>query len=256
MAKNEEKAHALLNRYVSLKKEMKSRSKEKRPLYSWEVSNLQECDRWRNQIIKDLTKKITAIQNPQIGELRIRTLNDEINKLLREKAHWEDRIKELGGPDWKKLNPKAFDAEGFQLPGSEYSYWGAAKDLPGVRDLYAKDKPNAPKRARVELYKHADYEYFYDEIDSNEELLEIERQIEEKRREGLVDKSKDQVGSEEDREVLRFRELHMPIDLNSTIGITECIDSEKRKELEAIVLERKKDQIIKRFGLDSIQFST
>lgn len=35
-----------------------------------------------------------------LGEFRIRDLNDEINKLLREKRHWEDRIKELGGPDY------------------------------------------------------------------------------------------------------------------------------------------------------------
>ena len=35
-----------------------------------------------------------------LGEFRIRDLNDEINKLLREKRHWEERIKELGGPDY------------------------------------------------------------------------------------------------------------------------------------------------------------
>ena len=35
-----------------------------------------------------------------LGEFRIRDLNDEINKLLREKRHWEDRIKDLGGPDY------------------------------------------------------------------------------------------------------------------------------------------------------------
>lgn len=35
-----------------------------------------------------------------LGEFRIRDLNDEINKLLREKGHWEYRIKELGGPDY------------------------------------------------------------------------------------------------------------------------------------------------------------
>ena len=34
-----------------------------------------------------------------LGEFRIRDLNDEINKLLREKRHWEERILELGGPD-------------------------------------------------------------------------------------------------------------------------------------------------------------
>ena len=35
-----------------------------------------------------------------LGEFRIRDLNDEINKLIREKHHWQDRIKELGGPDY------------------------------------------------------------------------------------------------------------------------------------------------------------
>ena len=35
-----------------------------------------------------------------LGEFRIRDLNDEINKLLREKRHWEERIIELGGPDY------------------------------------------------------------------------------------------------------------------------------------------------------------
>jgi len=40
-----------------------------------------------------------------LGEFKIRDLNDEINKLLREKGHWQDRIKELGGPDyWVRLH--------------------------------------------------------------------------------------------------------------------------------------------------------
>jgi pre-mRNA-splicing factor ISY1 len=34
-----------------------------------------------------------------IGEHKIRDINDEINKLLREKGHWEKQILKLGGPD-------------------------------------------------------------------------------------------------------------------------------------------------------------
>lgn len=41
-----------------------------------------------------------------LGEFRIRDLNDDINKLLREKRHWEDRILELGGPDYKVMAKK------------------------------------------------------------------------------------------------------------------------------------------------------
>ena len=36
-----------------------------------------------------------------LGEFKLRDLNDEINKLLREKIHWEERITELGGPDYR-----------------------------------------------------------------------------------------------------------------------------------------------------------
>lgn len=45
--------------------------------------------------------KVTQIQNAGLGEHRIRDLNDQINKLLKEKKHWEIRIKELGGTDIK-----------------------------------------------------------------------------------------------------------------------------------------------------------
>ena len=38
-----------------------------------------------------------------LGESRIRDLNDEINKLFREKGHWERRIKELGGANYHSV---------------------------------------------------------------------------------------------------------------------------------------------------------
>jgi len=159
--RNEEKAHAMLNRWVAMKKELNTRTKDKRPYLSSECNNLQECERWRGQIIKEITKKVADIQNASLGEYKLRELNDEINKLFREKGHWEDRIKELGGPDYKKIAPRAIDAQGFELPGSGgYKYWGAAKDLPGVRELFAKDVPNAPKKSRLDLYKNINFQYY------------------------------------------------------------------------------------------------
>ena len=177
MARNEEKAHAMLNRWVAMKKDLNSRSKDKRPGYSKECNNLQECERWRQQIIKEITKKVANIQNASLGEYKIRELNDEINKLFREKGHWEDRIKELGGPDHKKLAPKVIDSQGYEIAGTGgYKYWGAAKDLPGVRELFAKEVPNAPRKSRNELYKNINFEYygFKDEDDGNILLFEKE----------------------------------------------------------------------------------
>ena len=52
-------------------------------------------------MIRDLVKKVSDIQNASLGEHRIRDLNDEINNLLKEKSKWEDRTRELGGPDYK-----------------------------------------------------------------------------------------------------------------------------------------------------------
>ena len=62
-------------------------------------------------------------------------MNDEINKLIREKGHWERRIVELGGPDYQKSAPQITDSRGFviqQGTGAGYKYFGAAKNLPGM----------------------------------------------------------------------------------------------------------------------------
>ena len=47
-------------------------------------------------------------------------MNDEINKLLREKGHWESRIVELGGPDFGRVGPKMMDMDGQEAPGNRY----------------------------------------------------------------------------------------------------------------------------------------
>lgn len=62
-------------------------------------------------------------------------------------------------------------------PGTgDYFYFGAAKDLPGVRELFQKKRPEAPRRNMLEIYKGLDYEvYFGNRDDQDQELLEAER---------------------------------------------------------------------------------
>lgn len=96
-----------------------------------------------------------------LGEFRIRDLNDEINKLLREKRHWEAQIKELGGPDYQKTGPRMLDHEGKEVPGNRgYKYFGAAKDLPGVRELFEQEPPPPPRKTRAEMMKDIDADYY------------------------------------------------------------------------------------------------
>merc|ERR1719252_431592 len=126
---------------------------------------------------------IGEIQNAGLGEHRIRDMNDEINRLLREKNHWEDRIKELGGADYKAAAPKASgDALGAELAGqSGYKYFGAAKDLPGVRELFEKEEPpEAPRKSRMQLFKNIQPDYYgwRDEEDGMLLLAEQEAELE------------------------------------------------------------------------------
>ena len=56
-----------------------------------------------------------------MGEYAIRDLNDKINKLMREKRHWERQIKAIGGPNYTK-HRQTFDAEGKTVPGDDGEY--------------------------------------------------------------------------------------------------------------------------------------
>ena len=104
------------------------------------------------------------IQNRARPENEIRALNDDINRLLRELYYWEIRIKELGGNDYRAIkNAKMFDAQGREIPGfGGYRYFGAAKDLPGVKDVYRREIPIAPVKTAAQLRKYIDDEYFGD----------------------------------------------------------------------------------------------
>ncbi|GLT44036.1 hypothetical protein SLA2020_179540 [Shorea laevis] len=112
MARKEEKAQLTLNRLIAMKTEEKKKPKERRPYLASECRDLAEADKWRQQIMREVGRKVAEILNEGLGEHRLRDVNDEINKLIREKSHWERRIVELGGPNYAKHAPKMTDLEG------------------------------------------------------------------------------------------------------------------------------------------------
>lgn len=135
---------------------------KKRPKIASEVGTVRECEHWRSELIRGAAQKIKEIQNAALGEHRIRDLNDEINKDLREKGYWEDQIKHLGGADYKSQAPQQTEIYGAELAShSGYKYFGAAKDLPGVRDLFeAAVVPEAPRKTRKQLFKNIQPDYY------------------------------------------------------------------------------------------------
>ncbi|XP_020808651.1 pre-mRNA-splicing factor ISY1 homolog [Drosophila serrata] len=178
MARNAEKAMTTLARWRAAK-EVESGEKERRPYLASECHDLPRCEKFRLEIIREISKKVAQIQNAGLGEFRIRDLNDEINKLLREKRHWENQISSLGGPHYRRYGPKMFDAEGREVPGNRgYKYFGAAKDLPGVRELFEQDPPPPPRKSRAELMKDIDAEYYGYRDDEDGVLIPLEERIE------------------------------------------------------------------------------
>jgi hypothetical protein len=59
------------------------------------------------------------------------------------------------------LLSQVYDADGRELPGSGgYKYFGAARDLPGVKELFQSVEPEAPRRSRADMYKGIDPDYY------------------------------------------------------------------------------------------------
>ena len=161
-------------RNAKMAEEGTDKKPERRPYLATHCDNLKEAEKWRLQIIREISKKVSQIQNAGLGEFRIRDLNDEINKLLREKRHWEARIVELGGDDLRKKS-RMLDREGKEVPGSHgYKYFGAARELPGVRELFENEAPAPPKKTRAELMRDIDASYYGFRDDDDGKLIPLE----------------------------------------------------------------------------------
>lgn len=177
MARNEEKARAMLNRWYKMKRMLHVDQEERPPKITRKINSIADCEKYRHMVVTEINLKVTDIQNAGLGEHKIRELNDEINRLIKDKNRWEQRIRELGGADYRQQSTRIYDSQGIELPGSGgYKYFGAAKDLPGVRDLFQTDVPELPKKAVAEMNKVTDHEYFG--IGEDELLLEEEGRLE------------------------------------------------------------------------------
>ena len=167
MARPEEKAMSMLNKWTSMKSEHDanqlnrgSSRGDRRPYLSSLCDNLQDAQYWREDIVREIGKGVGQIQNKGMAEHMVRDLNDKINKLMREKYHWNKRVKELGGPDYNRIESRhAEQEEGLSVGKRGYCYFGAARELPGVKEMFQKKASDIMKRKR-DVRSHADYAYY------------------------------------------------------------------------------------------------
>ncbi|KAH8915399.1 Isy1-like splicing factor [Atractiella rhizophila] len=192
MARNEEKAQSMLYRFREAQAAelglITGQKYDRRPRMVSNCKDLRQAERWRGEVLRDISRKVSKIQDVGLTDYEVRDLNDEINKLLREKANWENQIIALGGANYKRAAQKTTDAEGREIPGMRgYKYFGRARDLPGVRELF---ESTAEHQRELESYKTgpkvdkfqtaASKPNYYGDVDENDAAL---REYESKREE-------------------------------------------------------------------------
>ncbi|KAJ3996960.1 Isy1-like splicing factor [Lentinula boryana] len=185
MARNEEKAQSMLYRFREAQAAelgLGTRA-DRRPRMASACKSLRDCERWRGEILREISRKVSKIQDSGLTDYEVRDLNDEINKLMREKRHWENQIVALGGANYRR-NVAMLDDDGKEVPGTKgYKYFGRAKDLPGVRELFQSRKIDEDEdNQTLSFYKKFMNQgpAYYGDLDQEDGvLLESERLAEE-----------------------------------------------------------------------------
>ncbi|KAI0130153.1 Isy1-like splicing family protein [Xylariales sp. AK1849] len=196
MARNSEKAQSMLFRFREAQAAdlgIIDAGRARRPKMITEVDSIPSCEKWRGQTLKEISRKVSKIQDSALSDYQIRDVNDEINKLMREKHMWEVQIRNLGGPNYMRGGGKVYDETGKEIPGGGkgYKYFGRARELPGVKELFEaatqRNKDEKPLETRDDLRKVVDAKYYgYAPDEEDEALLEYEKEKEKEAFEALL----------------------------------------------------------------------
>lgn len=237
MARPAEKARAMLNKWVKMREEGNATApvRGRRPKLASECSHLADAEYYRGQIIREISANIAKIQNPALGEHTIRDLNDEINKRMREKYHWNKRIQQLGGLDFNAIERKRQIEEGdvhsLEGPGGGYRYYGAAKDLPGVKELFEKQVQKQQAKKRGDIHRRITPAYYGWRDEEDGVLLELEAS------------SYEQQQNSAKRQRISYEENQSDED-----NIQDYLDVPSQEEVAKILLEEKKKALLSKFS--------
>ncbi|KAK5198524.1 NineTeen Complex (NTC) component, partial [Cryomyces antarcticus] len=195
-------------------------------------------------VVKEISRKVSKIQDTALSDFQVRDLNDELNRLFREKWAWESQIRRLGGPNYMRGGgARVFDDDGREIPGGGkgYRYFGRARELPGVKELFEAAKPKAKEEkageTRADLRRLVDasyYGYGLDEEDGT--LLAYEAGKEAEAFDNLL------LQSEEDGEDREWEPL--PGDAGDGVGWSLPTSEEVQEEL----VDRRRRRLLDKLG--------
>ncbi|KAI9659292.1 MAG: NineTeen Complex (NTC) component [Bathelium mastoideum] len=248
MARNSEKAQSMLFRFRAAQAAslgILDAGRTRRPKAITSVDSVPTCEKWRGQVLKEISRKVTKIQDPSLSDYQLRDLNDEINKLMREKYMWEVQIRQLGGPNYMR-GGRLVDADGREVPGGGkgYRYFGRARELPGVKEMFEVTRSKAedeeegrPMEKRADLRRAVDAAYYGYNLDEEDgELLAYEARVEKENYERLLAEADllntgSDMGRKRDQEWEEIPDWRVP---TAEEVQEELLDREKRRLLDKI----------------------
>ncbi len=125
--------------------------RSRRPRAITEQDSIPSCEKWRGQVLKEISRKVSRIQDAALSDYQIRDLNDEINKLMREKHMWEVQIRNLGGPNYTRLGGggKVYDEAGgrSRAGGRGIGILGGRGSCPALKN-FSRRRPSRGRRRR------------------------------------------------------------------------------------------------------------
>ncbi|KZT26105.1 Isy1-like splicing factor [Neolentinus lepideus HHB14362 ss-1] len=240
MARNEEKAQSMLYRFREAQAAelgLGTRA-DRRPRMASSCKSLRECERWRGEILREISRKVSKIQDSGLTDYEVRDLNDEINKLMREKRHWENQIVALGGANYRR-NVPMMDDDGREVPGTKgYKYFGRAKDLPGVRELFQSKKLEEDEENQIQsFYKRFTNQgpaYYGDLDEADGSLLKEEQDREQEEWEEAYQNLRGTLGLPTDAPIPPLpRPTPQTVSINITASDEPPSGGTKRKDPEA-----------------------
>ena len=247
----------MFNRWVSGKQTAIAGGKGRRPYLASECRDLDQADKWRQEILREVGKLVMEIQNAGLGEHRLRDMNDQINKLTREKHHWEKQIIKLGGPNYIAQGRRAQDeaaadgyVDGMDQRGGMYRYYGAAKNLPGVKELFEKPEKRTVRRTRHQMYKNIDMDYYGMRDDDDGVLVKLESEAEAgllqakiaKWEEGRAARQAAGTGQEEEEAEEEAAQFVAHVEVPDQAAVQQAILARRKRELLASLAAGKEQE--------------
>ncbi|BFU20309.1 cell cycle control protein, putative [Entamoeba histolytica HM-1:IMSS-B] len=168
MARSQEKAHSMLNRWKLMQNDQEIGNLQIKPKHPDQCKTIQAAKYWRQMIIKEMGQKVSEIQNGTLGENAVRALNNEINNLNKERIQYERKIKQLGGVSFGKKTKES----------DEFTFFGAAQYLPEAKELQKRNNRKLMSKQDIQLLGE---EYYgmddYETTDLLEEELSIQNEL-------------------------------------------------------------------------------